>query len=82
MPRKSVTKTIKAPKMKELTAENLKQDLWETLQSIKSGDVGAREANAIARQSTEICRIQKVQLEAAKLMGKMTKVDAKKLLLK
>ena len=69
-------------KKEVLTALNLQNALWETLQGIKSGSVDAKNANAIAKQSAEICRIQKAQIDAAKLTGKMTKAEAKRLMLK
>jgi len=46
----------------ELTAKNMKNILWETLQNLRSGDVQPGEADAIAQQSREIIRTTNTQL--------------------
>ena len=48
--------------MKKLTATNLKNALWDTLNDIKSGAIQAAEGDAIATQAREILRTVKVQL--------------------
>lgn len=48
-----------------LTATNLKQALWETLNDIKSGAVQPGQGDAIASQAREILRTVKVQLQVA-----------------
>lgn len=48
-----------------LTATNLKNALWETLQGVKSGDTKPAEADSIASQAREIIRTVKVQLQVA-----------------
>lgn len=47
----------------ELTATNLKNALWETLQDIKTGTVQPGQGDAIASQAREILRTVKVQLQ-------------------
>ncbi len=51
--------------MKKLTAENLKNTLWETLQSVKDGKTQPGEADSIATQSREILRTVNTQLRIA-----------------
>lgn len=50
---------------KQLTAVNLKNVLWETLNSVKSGKIQYADADAIASQSREILRTIKTQLQIA-----------------
>lgn len=47
----------------ELTATNLKNALWETLNDIKTGAVQPGQGDAIASQAREILRTVKVQLQ-------------------
>lgn len=49
--------------MSELTATNLKNALWETLNEVKKGKKQPAEADAIASQAREILRTVKVQLQ-------------------
>lgn len=51
--------------MKELTATNLKTALWETLNSIKEGEMLPAQGDAIAAQGREILRTVKVQLQVS-----------------
>lgn len=51
--------------MKNLSAANLKQILWETLNDIKSDKMLAAQGDAIASQAREILRTVKVQLQVA-----------------
>ena len=51
--------------MKKLTATNLKQALWEILNSLKEDEVSAGQADAIASQAREILRTTNVQLRIA-----------------
>lgn len=51
--------------MAELSAVNLKQALWETLNSIKNDTMQASQGDAIASQAREILRTVKVQLQIA-----------------
>jgi hypothetical protein len=48
-----------------LTANNLKDALWETLKGVQSGDTKPAEADSIAAQAREIIRTVKVQLQVA-----------------
>lgn len=56
--------------MKNLSATNLKQSLWETLSDIKSGTRQPGEADAIASQAREILRTTNVQLRIASQSGR------------
>lgn len=49
--------------MSDLTATNLKNALWETLNEVKEGKKQPAEADAIASQAREILRTVKVQLQ-------------------
>lgn len=49
--------------MSNLTAVNLKNALWETLQSIKADTMQPNQGDAIASQAREILRTVKVQLQ-------------------
>ena len=51
--------------MAELTAVNLKNALWETLNDIKSDKMQPAQGDAIASQAREILRTVKVQLQVA-----------------
>lgn len=51
--------------MKNLSATNLKQALWETLNSIKEDAMQPGQGDAIASQAREILRTIKVQLQIA-----------------
>lgn len=48
--------------MKDLTATNLKEALWETLNGLKEEKVQAAHADSIATQSREILRTINTQL--------------------
>lgn len=49
--------------MKGLSAVNLKNELWETLQQIKGDQMQPAQGDAIASQAREILRTIKVQLQ-------------------
>lgn len=51
--------------MKELTAANLKNELWETLNQIKDSTMQPSQGDAIASQAREILRTVKIQLQIA-----------------
>ena len=72
--------TKRKKKQAELSAANLKQVLWETMLAVRDGKMKTQEANAIAKQGREIANITKIQLEAAKFVGKASKKDLKKLM--
>lgn len=48
--------------MSELTASNLKKELWNTLQELRSGGIQATQGDAIASQAREIIRTVRTQL--------------------
>lgn len=52
-------------KQPELTAVNLKNALWETLQKVKNGEMEPGQADSIASQAREIIRTTTVQLKIA-----------------
>ena len=56
MPEQTATE---APK---LTAKNLKEVLWRTLNEIRDGHIKAADADAVAAQSREILRTVNTQL--------------------
>lgn len=60
-----MAKTIKT-NAQELTATNLKNVLWETLNKVKDGEMDAGAADSIATQSREIMRTINVQLQVAR----------------
>lgn len=47
----------------KLSAMNLKNTLWETLQNVKNGKTNPAEADSIASQAREILRTTNVQLK-------------------
>lgn len=61
--------------MEKLTANNLKNALWTTLQGIKDGSVDAGNADAIASQAREILRTVKVQLQICHVAKRDVPVD-------
>jgi hypothetical protein len=60
-----MAKTVKAERQ-ELTATNLKNVLWDTLNKVKDGEMDAGAADSIATQSREIMRTINVQLSVAR----------------
>lgn len=52
-------------KTTELTAENLKNQLWETLNDVRSGKMDAGKADTVASQAREIVRVTALQLRIA-----------------
>lgn len=53
---------MSSTKQKELTAVNLKDALWDTLNELKTGSVQPGQADAIASQAREILRTVRTQL--------------------
>lgn len=49
----------------QLTAGNLKAALWDTLQKVRTGEMDAGNADAIATQGREIVRTVNLQLRVA-----------------
>lgn len=58
-----------AKKRSELTSENLKQSLWETLQALRSKKIEPTMANAVASQSREIMRVVNAEIRLAEMTG-------------
>lgn len=56
-----------------LTPSTLQQQLWETLIAVKGKKLNPKEANAVAVQAREICRITKVQLDYYRITNKSPK---------
>lgn len=59
------------PKLKkqDLSGDNLKNALWDTLQNVKAKRVTPAMANAVAAQSREIMRVVKAEIAIAALGG-------------
>lgn len=51
--------------MQKLTAVNLKNALWETLNNLKNGKIQYTDADAIASQAREIVRTTNTQIKIA-----------------
>ena len=49
----------------KLTATNLKNSLWNTLQGVKNGEIQYTDADAIASQARSIIGVCKVQVSIA-----------------
>jgi len=47
----------------DLTAKNLKNELWGVLKGVKSGDIDPAQADAVATQAREILRTTNTQLK-------------------
>ena len=61
--------------MKDLSAINLKDALWETLNEVKTGTMQPGQADSIAGQAREILRTVKVQLQVANQAKRSVPVD-------
>ena len=53
----------------EVTAESVKNVLWETLQGVKRKQIKSDEANAISKLANGITAIAKLEHEASKFYG-------------
>lgn len=62
-------------KVDQLSAANLQKVLWQTILNVRDKSVDPKEAQAIAAQSREICRISRLQLEAVKLASQGIKTN-------
>lgn len=60
---------------KELSATNLKNVLWETLNKVKDGEMDAGAADSIATQSREIMRTINVQLSVARQTKRQVPIE-------
>jgi hypothetical protein len=63
----------------ELNVKHLQGELWQTMRMLRAKRLKPQEANSIATQAREICRIAKLQLEYYRLTGK--KMDSTNTLL-
>lgn len=54
----------------KLTAENLKNTLWATLNEVKRGKIQPLVANSVATQSREILRVIKAEVSIARLANR------------
>ena len=61
--------------IKELSAINLKNALWETLNAIKDGTVQPAQGDAVASQAREILRTVKVQLQVTNQSKRSVPLD-------
>lgn len=52
---------------KELTAEGMKNELWENMLKVKSKEISPEMANSIASQSREIMRIVRTEILISQL---------------
>ncbi len=62
-------------KTKELSAINLKNALWETLNAIKDGTIQPAQGDAVASQAREILRTVKVQLQVTNQSKRSVPLD-------
>lgn len=53
----------------KLSAETLRDLLWETMNLVKTKKLSHAQANAVATQSREIMRTIRTEIEVAKLCG-------------
>lgn len=56
-------------KKPKLTAENLKQTLWETMIAVQKREIGPAEATAVSSQAREIMRIVNAEIKIAEITG-------------
>lgn len=64
-----------ATEAKELTAVNLKAELWKTLNELRAGTIQPGQADAIASQGREILRTVKVQLQVTQQAKRVVPAD-------
>lgn len=60
---------------KQLTATNLKNTLWDTLQKVQAGEMEPGQADAVASQAREILRTTSVQLKISSQSNRSIPVD-------
>ncbi len=61
--------------MKDLTATNLKNALWETLNNVKAETISPAQADAVASQAREILRTTNTQLRIASQSSRAIPVE-------
>lgn len=59
----------------ELTAKNLKESLWETLNQVKDGTMQPGQGDAVASQAREILRTTNTQLRIAQQAKRTVALD-------
>ena len=59
----------------ELTAKNLKESLWTTLQGVQTGKIAAAEADSVATQAREILRCTNTQLQIFRQAKRNVSID-------
>lgn len=64
--------------MEKLTANNLKNTLWGTLNALKDGKMECGQADAIASQAREILRTTKIQLQISSAAKRDVPIDVLK----
>jgi len=62
-------------KQQKLSAENLKNTLWETLHQVKSGKMDPGQADSVASQAREILRTTSIQLKVAAQSNRIVSKD-------
>ena len=68
-------KTRGEKEMSSLTASNLKDALWETLQDVKDGKMQPGQGDAVASQAREIIRTTNTQLRIAQQSKRTVPVE-------
>lgn len=53
----------------KLSAKNMKEMLWQTMQEVRSKKITPKAAQAVASQSREIIRIVRIELQVASMRG-------------
>jgi len=56
-------------KKNALTADSLKESLWETLQAVREKRMEPVQANAVATSAREIMRIVRTEIDLARMTG-------------
>lgn len=64
-----------ATEIKELNASNLKNELWGTLQDLRTGAIQPGQGDAIASQAREILRTVKTQLQVTQQSKRSVPAD-------
>lgn len=59
----------------KLSAGNLKDILWDTLQKIRDGKIPLDQANAIAHQARAIARVVRTEIVLVQAMGEKPTKD-------
>lgn len=59
----------KVQKIQKLSADTLKDSLWQTLQDVRTKKITPSAANAVAAQARGITTVVRLQIQVAKLVG-------------